>query len=68
MQSINNTQDLFLTMHDILNISCKMEYSTTCTHLDDAISMKNWVVDNPTHIFYYQAMNDGKDQAFSLQI
>ncbi|MCO5594264.1 hypothetical protein L7F22_048291 [Adiantum nelumboides] len=54
------TRDLFLTMHDILNITCMMENVSLHTHQDDAVSVSNWVIDNPDHVFYYQSMNEKK--------
>ncbi|MCO5581586.1 hypothetical protein L7F22_035474 [Adiantum nelumboides] len=66
--SLGGTRDLFLTMRDVLNIACTMENSSLHTHHDDAVSVQNWVVDNPTNIFSYQAMNENKDEAFILGI
>ena len=66
--TLETSRDLFLTMHDILNISCKMENVSLHTDHDDAISVHNWVTDNRPQTFYYQPKDDCKDQAFILGI
>ncbi|MCO5608161.1 hypothetical protein L7F22_062367 [Adiantum nelumboides] len=66
--SLRKTRDLFLTMRDILNIACKMENITIHTDFDDAKSVHNWVVDNASHVFFYQPMDSVNEKPFALGI
>ncbi|MCO5555000.1 hypothetical protein L7F22_008539 [Adiantum nelumboides] len=68
LRNTDGTRDVFLTMRDVLNIACTMENASLHTHHDDAISVRNWVIDNPTNVFSYQAMNENKGEAFILGI
>ncbi|MCO5561431.1 hypothetical protein L7F22_015052 [Adiantum nelumboides] len=66
--SLHTSRDLFLTMRDVLNISCKMEDITFCTSADDATSIHNWVMDNQVHVYFYQPMSSSEDKPFTLGI
>ena len=62
------SRDLFVTMQDILNVSCKIEDFAFHTNVDDAVGVHNWVKDNHEQVFFYQQVSSIEDKPFILGI